>query len=387
MAQRQKGVILTYVDTLNSLEDCVRLGSYNVVKVVTGWGLPTSWTTETRQRVIDMVPNLIVRTVSGDPSYARPHDPLAGGPIPGAKGANAQYWEYDFLNPDKVQAELQPWYDLKPDMMIELGNEPNVFNQDDEFVWRWAYFLEQTVNRCRQVFPQATLISPGFMMDARGNMQRFYEIAQKQIAMCDYVGMHFYEFYAFKPDQAPATKGELRDAVQLHQQYFPAMPWYVTEYGIHNTDKTSRQLKGERYARLLHGGDGWPALPVNVAGAVYYHLQMKGDIHPEYQIYPEGDQAYKAIFEAVGAASEAVEILGGGAGDSVAEPRGPLEEPIGRLAQLILDLSDLERALLLRRATALGDGSASFGDGDASELRRLQLMRAALEKALRLAGT
>lgn len=384
MGQRQKGVILTYVDTLDTLEDCVRLGGYDVVKVVTGWGMPRGWDSDTRRRVIGMVPNLIVRTVSGDPSYARPHDPLAGGPIPGAKGPNAQYHEYDFLNPDRVQQEIQPWYDLKPDIMIELGNEPNVFNQDDDFIWRWAYNLEQAINRCRDVFPQATLISPGFMMDARGNMRRFYEIAHKQIAMCDYVGVHFYEYYAFKPDQAPATKGELRDAVQLHEQFFADKAWYITEYGIHNTDQTPRPLKGERYARLLHGNEGWPALPVNVAGAVYYHLQMKGDIHPEYHIYPEGDRAYRATFEAVGAASEAVEILGGGVGDLL-QAASPMGEIAARIARLSSDLADLERDLLLRRAAALGDGSAAFSDDDGQELRRIQKLRAALERALALA--
>lgn len=353
---RQKGVILTYVDSLDTLEDCVRLGGYDTVKVVSGWGLPQSWDTATRGRVIAMVPNLIVRTVSGDPSYARPHDPLAGGPIPGAKGPDAQYWEYDFLNPDRVEQEIAPWYALKPEIMIELGNEPNVFNQDDQFIWSWAYFLEQTVARCRERFPRATLISPGFMMDPRGNMRRFYEIAQRQIAACDYVGVHFYEYFAFKPDQGPATKGELRDAVQLHQQFFPDMPWYITEYGIHNTDRTPRQLKGERYARLLHGGDGWPALPINVAGAVYYHLQTKGDIHPEYHIYPDGDRAYSATFAAVGAADEAAEILGGGVGTTAKAQ----QEPAARIARLLGELDAIE-----------------------DELRQL---RAALERALRLTG-
>ncbi|NTU80147.1 MAG: hypothetical protein HGA45_12200, partial [Chloroflexales bacterium] len=347
MSARQHGVVLTYVDTLDTLADCVRLGGYDVVKVVTGWGLPQSWNDDTRKRVAAMVPNLIVRTVSGDPSYARPVDPLSKRHMPGAKGPNAQYWEYDFLNPDKVEQEIAPWYALKPNIMIELGNEPNVFNQDDDFIWRWAYFLEQTVKRCRDIFPRATLISPGFMMDAAGNMRRFYEIAQKQIAMCDYVGVHFYEYYAFKPDQAPATKGELREAVQLHQQFFPDMAWYITEYGIHNTDQVPRPEKGARYARLVHGSDGWPALPINVAGAVYYHLQTKGDIHPEYHIYPEGDHSYCETFAVVGAAEEASEILGGGAGDLA--QRSALEQLAGRLAGLIVDLAELERDLLTRR--------------------------------------
>lgn len=378
---RQRGVVLTYVESLDTLEDCVQLGGYDVVKVVSGWGLPQGWNDDTRRRVVAMVPNLIVRTVSGDPSYARPVDPLSKKHMPGARGANAQYWEYDFLNPDRVVAEIAPWYALKPDLMIELGNEPNVFNQDDEFIWRWAYFLEETIKRCRASFPQATLISPGFMMDAAGKMQRFYEIAQRQIAMCDYVGVHFYEYYAFKPDQGPATKGELRDAVALHQQFFPDMAWYITEYGIHNTDQVPRGEKGARYARLVHSGEGWPALPLNVAGAVYYHLQTRGDIHPEYHIYPDGDRAYCATF-AGGAADEAIEVFGGGVGDTA---RRPLDEAAGRLAVLCTELAGLEAEQLARRAVALAGANGGFSPADARELRRVQLVRAGLERALRLA--
>lgn len=31
MAIRQRGVVLTYVDNLDTLEDCIRLGSYDTV--------------------------------------------------------------------------------------------------------------------------------------------------------------------------------------------------------------------------------------------------------------------------------------------------------------------------------------------------------------------
>ncbi|NJN15559.1 MAG: cellulase family glycosylhydrolase [Oscillochloris sp.] len=386
MAHRQRGVILTYVDTLDTLEDAVRLGHYDAVKVVTGWGLATGWNDESRKRVLSMLPNVIVRTVSGDPSYARPFDPLAGKPRPGAVGPNAQYWEYDFPDPKRCEEEIAPWYAIKPDIMIEIGNEPNVYNQDDDFIWRWSYFLEQTIKHLRVVFPNAKLISPGFMMDPSGKMARFYEIAQQQIRLCDYIGMHFYEYYAFKPDQAPATKGELRDAVQLHQQYFADKPWYITEYGIHNTDQVSKGEKGARYARLIHGSDGWPTLPANVVGAVYYHLQMKGDIHPEYHIYPEGDKSYCAAYEAVGAVLGGAEILGGGIAEML-EPvkRGPLDETALTIARTISTLADVERDLVQRRLAAFGDGSAEFSKDDAGLLRRIQHTRKALEKALDVA--
>src|SRR5262245_32965686 len=109
MASRQNGVILTYVDNLAQLEDCVRRGQYDTVKVVTGWGLASGWTDEARARVLSMVPNVIVRTVSGD---------------------------NNFPDANEIEREIVPWYTLKPSIMIELGNEPNNSPkyQNDDFI-------------------------------------------------------------------------------------------------------------------------------------------------------------------------------------------------------------------------------------------------------------
>jgi hypothetical protein len=384
MATRQRGVVLTYVDNLDTLEDCIRLGGYDTVKVVTGWGLSSGWNPEARKRVLNMVPNVIVRTVSGDPSYARPFDPLSGGPRPGAKGPDAQYWDYDFAKPDVCEREISEWYSIRPDIMVEIGNEPNVFNQDDDFIWKWSYWLEQSVKYCKQAFPQAKFISPGFMMDGRGNMARFYEIANQQLRLFDFIGVHFYEYYAFTPDGAPATKGELRDAMEIHKKFFPEKPWYITEYGINDTKQVPQPEKGTRYAKLVHADEGWPVMPDNVVGAVYYHLAMKGDLHPEYHIYPEGDKTYKIACDAAEAAAGSVEIFG--ASPDEAAPVSPLGDIPARLALLIADLADNERGLLMRRAASLGDRSAAFSSDDASELRRVQEMRAALETAMQHAG-
>nr|WP_044200480.1 hypothetical protein [Oscillochloris trichoides] len=380
MAARQRGVVLTYVDKLETLEDCIRIGEYDTVKVVTGWGLASGWNPEARKRVLNMVPNVIVRTVSGDPSYARPFDPLSGKPRPGAKGPNAQYWDYDFPKPDLCEREIQEWYSIRPDIMVEIGNEPNVFNQDDEFIWAWAYWLEQSIKHCKKVFPQATFISPGFMMDKSGNMRRFYEIANQQIRLFDMIGVHFYEYYAFAPDGAPATKGELRDAIELHKQFFPEKPWYITEYGINDTKQVPKHEKGIRYAKLVHGGEGWPPLPDNVVGAVYYHLAMKGDLHPEYHIYPEGDKSYREACAAAEGALAQIEIFGASPDAAPPVPAGPLGDIPARLALLIADLAEHEGKLVDRRASAF----AEFSDDDAKLLRRIQKMRSALERALGL---
>lgn len=140
--------------------------------------------------------------------------------------------------------------------------------------------------------------------------------------------------------------------------------------------------KGLRYAKLIHAGEGWPILPDNVVGAVYYHLAMKGDLHPEYHIYPHGDELYKDTCDAAEALLSQVEIFGA----SLEAPAlaGPLGDIPVRLATLIADLAEYERSLLLR-ASSLGNHSADFSTDDASALQRTQKMRAALERAMRLA--
>ena len=53
-----------------------------------------------------------------------------------------------------------------------------------------------------------------------------------------------------------------------------------------------RHARLRRYAGLTFFGESDPALPNNVVGLTYYHLNMKGDIDPKYHIFPEGDMAF-----------------------------------------------------------------------------------------------
>ncbi len=216
------------------------------------------------------------------------------------------------------------------------------------------------------------------------NCERVYstlqsDIATPQLRLFDFIGVHFYEYDAFTPNGAPATKGELRDAMNIHTQFFPEKFWYITEYGINDTKQVRQPDKGTRYAKLLHAGEGWPSLPDNVVGAVYYHLAMKGDLHPEYHIYPEGDKTYKVTCEAAEAAVGSIPMFGA---SSEAAPTAPPGDIPSRLAQMIADLADYERSLLLRRAESRADFSAD----DAKALQRARKAHVALEKALRLIG-
>lgn len=270
------GIVLTHVYELEQLEDCVRRGHYDTVKLVTGWGLDSGWQPAAMQRVLSLVPITIVRTVSGDPSYGTPD-------------LRAQY---QYPLPERVQAEIAPWYALRPDILIEIGNEPNIQPRGDDFIWEYTYYLAQTIIRCRTAFPNAQLIAPALILDPVCNPRRFLEICHPAMEMCDYIGVHVYEYYGFMADQQQhATTHHLRDAWDLYGQFFGAKDWFITEYGI-NDIWTAPATKGMRYAQFINQGACTPAMPANVKGAAYYHLCARCDIHPEYHIYPLGDELY-----------------------------------------------------------------------------------------------
>ncbi len=276
MINREHGVIVTYVDSFERIEDCVRRGGYNVVKVITGWGIDGGWHTERKKRLATLVPHLIVRSVTGDPS--------AGSP-----GANP------FPDPNTLEQEMGEWYAIKSDIAIEIGNEPNIEkNTPDDFFWKYNYNLVESVKRCRQVFPRARLISPAPIIGPDYRAERFWEICKEGIDTCDCVGIHVYEYYGFHEAQRPASTNQLNEAIAICSRLYGGKQWYITEYGINDSKEVSIAEKGRRYARFIHFNESTPELPGNLKGAVYYHLAMKGDLHPEYHIYPEGDDSFSA---------------------------------------------------------------------------------------------
>ncbi len=278
---RQHGVVLTYVEHLDQLADCVRRGGYDTIKVVTGWGIGTKgggWSQANMRRVLNMATHIIVRTVAGDPSA-------------GPAGT------HDFPDPDAVEREIAPWYAIRQDIMIEIGNEPNArWDGDDKFIWRWGYFLDAAVERCRHKFPNATLMAGGLMY-GKNNPKHFLEILQAPIAKCDCIAIHAYEFYGFAPG-APAYTQQLNEALTLCAQFFPNRDVYLTEYGINDRKIVTNNERGQRYAALLHTEQ---LLPAQVRGATYYHLALQGDADMQaYLIYPDGDEGYRSLFTSFG---------------------------------------------------------------------------------------
>jgi hypothetical protein len=366
MIRRENGVVLTFVNNLDQLEDCVRRGGYDTVKVITGWGVDEGgWSAANKTRVLNMVPNVIVRTVAGDPSTGTP-------------GTN------DYLKVEQVEQELTEWYRIKPDIIIELGNEPNIKNTDDDFFWKYRYFLAASVAHCRSKFPKVRLISPAPIIGPNYNHRRFWEINRDAMSDCDFIGIHAYEYYGFHASHQLAATNQLKEAIEICQQLFNHRPWYITEYGVNDSKQVTVEEKGRRYAQMVHHHMSHPPLPGNVKGAVYYHIGMKGDLHPEYHLYPDGDSAYRQVrdggdaaqsfalsFEPMTVSTAPIETV-----SSIVEPFLP------QISEMIAALVEWEHEAVVKRAEDMRDSLKNTSPIDYIELHRVQALRAVLEVAL-----
>jgi hypothetical protein len=250
MVKRQHGVVVTHVNSLAELADCLSRGGYDTIKVVIGWGIDGGWNPGNMSQLLRLAPHVIVRTVAGDPSYDH-HNP-----------------DYRFPDANRIRNELAPWYAIRQNIMFELGNEPNIDDHSsNDFIYGYRWNLNAAIDVCRGAFPQAKLISPGLIINK--DFERFNQIAVDVFRRCDFVGLHFYEDYAFaKADQGPTTY-QLREAIRVARRFYADLPWYVTEYGINDCKIVSMREKGQRYAGMAFYGESDPALPDNVAGLTY----------------------------------------------------------------------------------------------------------------------
>lgn len=269
MPVRYRGVVVTNVKNIKQLDDCVRRGGYNLVKVVTGWGVDEGgWNERNRRDLLKMVPSVIVRSVTGDPSFQN-------------RGrANL------CVDPNQLVAEIRPWYSLRKDIFIELGNEPNDREFSDHDIHVWAYTVRAAISRCRNEFPEARIIAPAVLLDGP-RAERFLRIGQSALRMADFVAMHAYEWMGFKDQRLyPNRLQTYEQGLVWYRELFGDREWFLTEYGIHDPELSS-VVKGERYAKFLRDD-----IDAQFVGAAYYHVCVKGDIQPEYSIYPAGDVGF-----------------------------------------------------------------------------------------------
>ncbi|WP_437801242.1 twin-arginine translocation signal domain-containing protein [Sorangium sp. So ce693] len=288
---RVSGLTLTEA-TIGHLKDAIRRGGYQMLKVVTGWGLldRSIYDPATISELCSLTPITLVRTKTGD----RYH-----------------------VDPNEVEAEIAPWYaakEKKRDLIIELGNEPNTVNDSDgtgafwagqsrawkeSYIWENRYYLAEAIARCRRRFPQAKIVTcslaPRVNLDIEWFLQIYAQGTDSPLHNADYVAVHAYNGTRDGVDESWYRCQDLPLVHGLYGRYAPTKSWIMTEVGLH-TDET-RARKGERMAGFMHYGESSLVLPWNVWGFCYFHLKLDGNGNPflgdrAAAYYGEGDSAY-----------------------------------------------------------------------------------------------
>jgi hypothetical protein len=235
---RLRGLVMT-TPCLDDLATRMAAGGYDAKKVVNAdWGSPVGgWSHQNMQRVLHQIPGVtIVRTNTGDQGFR---------------------WNFPF--PDQVAAEIHPWYQRHRGIWVEIGNEPNTAGWRDasprerhDWLWGWRSWFDQTIQRCRNQFPEATFVSPGL---GPIEQETWHGACGEAFRRADVIGVRSF---------APSAYVTRTDAYQMDQtltvlgRHYPDKRWLVTQY---RPDRPA--------ARQLTAG---PPLPPNVEGVVSFSL-------------------------------------------------------------------------------------------------------------------
>lgn len=256
------GPVLTNTPTVGAFVSSYTLNRFSAAKVISGWGVDGGWTVTGRELLVRSVPRLIVRSVAGDPSF---------------RGWGAKWYP----DPDLLVEEFRPWVALRPDIWLEVGNEPDVVwdtnpvNRPELSIWVYHYWLELALRRLRAEFPRARLIAPSPRVGHYPEWYRWLEIRSEVTAQFDAVSLHLYGWHQIIGD----GKGELEAAKPVYDRLFPGKSVALTEVGIHNPEMP-HQRKLELYRDFAR------AVPENWRWVLFYHYNARRDIHPEYSSLP-----------------------------------------------------------------------------------------------------
>lgn len=244
------GLILTSTTSLASLKAHLDAGKCRVLKVVTGWGWP--WDEASRRAVAAMTDVLIVRTVAGDPSYNG--------------GAKRMPIAAD------VVAEIAPWYAVRQNIVIEIGNEPLIDAQPEAYAWIYLDHLNAAIRACRDRFPHARILAPAHLVNHHiplGNspdgVARFVDITKRAYQDCSSIGIHAY------------NQAQLDRNAALYANH--GKPLWLTEFALN--EQLSPQQRGAKYRAFINAA--------NVAATTIYHLDELGGsdpahFRPEYRL-------------------------------------------------------------------------------------------------------
>lgn len=205
------GMVLTNAPSFDHVRSIVKKQRLDTIKVVTYWGLPwDEQSNNNRALICSLTPNTIVRTVSGDSS--NPQGSLH--PIP-----------------EKVIEEIKPWYECKRDIIIEIGNEPNMHANTEMYIYTYRWYLNECIKACRKHFPLAQIMSTALQPDRQ--VQHWYDIFSARdmniYDSVDYVGVHAYEHMSFQTDAIIATN-HMKYMLDIYKGYKARL--FFSELGI-----------------------------------------------------------------------------------------------------------------------------------------------------------
>lgn len=243
------GPILTSARSIDHLEAAAR--GFPLLKVVAAWGLP--WTPDATRRAAHIAPTLIVRTSWGDPS---------------AYGGQRPYPEAD-----RILEELRPWYAARPDLIIEIGNEPVVPKHAHLDPGTYARKLEAAIRACRDVFPRARILPPAHCSDQAVSdavIALWLQATAAAYRQCDALTIHAYSLE------------QKQRALHLLRTHVGAAPVWLTECNL-DADLTPA-ARAAQIRELARGTEG----------ACVFHLDQLGapDSWPRYKL---GDAELAAL--------------------------------------------------------------------------------------------
>lgn len=248
------GPVLTSFESLDQIHQQLRLGSFDLVKIVTGWGM--HWDEKAIKEIYRLFKRVIVRTTCGDPSVDKKH-PLFN---------TLPQWK-------NVLEEIKLWVMLLPrdtQLWIEVGNEPNIV-RNHTYWFDFAYHLKDVHDKFQSIYKDwnVRLIAAGVSCDtAHLQAAREYtQIASGASSFYDLQAIHAYEVVSFDPSPIQPRTGQLHAAIGL---YPSNRRLALTEFGLNNL--TMNAYEKERDMRRLCNSTIYKQVEL----ASYYHIATQG---------------------------------------------------------------------------------------------------------------
>jgi N-acetyl-anhydromuramyl-L-alanine amidase AmpD len=245
------GPILTYAQSPADVRIAASTMRADLLKVCTAWGLACGWTDDAIAEVARLCGTLNVRTSHGDPASF-------GGTRP-----------CPFAN--QVLDEVRPWARARPDLVIEIGNEPlNGPIALDPYVY--AYHLGEAITAVAAVYPRARILAPAFSLHSyTPNIDHWLSVLAPHYRRSEVAGVAIHAY----------TESQLAMSMGLIRLHVGACPMWLTEVNLGGempSAERGRQIwalirRAPIVAAAVYHLDLSSSEPTAEQGPSYYRLQ------------------------------------------------------------------------------------------------------------------